>query len=124
MVGLVVNIDVPDVDAAARFYGEALGLGTGRRLDGGILELSGAGTPVFLLPRAERDYARHWCPVHLDYVVDDIAAACRSAESAGARCERPATREPFGWIAQYADPFGHGFCLIEFAEGGYDAVTA
>lgn len=124
MVGLVANIDVPDADAAARFYGEALGLRAGRRLDGGIVELLGAPVALYLLPRPERDYARHWCPVHFDFVVEDINAACRSAELAGARCERPAAREPFGWIAQFADPFGHGFCLIEFTEGGYDAVVA
>lgn len=30
MVGPIVNIDVPYVDAAASFYGETLGLRTGR----------------------------------------------------------------------------------------------
>ena len=26
-------------------------------------------------------------------------------------------------IALLADPFGHGFCLIQFSEQGYDAVA-
>ena len=27
---------------------------------------------------------------------------------------------PWGRMATLSDPFGHGFCLIQFAGGGYD----
>jgi hypothetical protein len=29
----------------------------------------------------------------------------------------------WGRIATFADPCGHGFCLIEFSARGYDAVA-
>jgi hypothetical protein len=31
---------------------------------------------------------------------------------------------PYGRLAMFADPFGHGFCLIEFNEAGYDAIAS
>ena len=30
---------------------------------------------------------------------------------------------PYGKLAMFADPFGHGFCLIEFNQEGYDAIA-
>jgi len=36
-----------------------------------------------------RDYGRHWTPVHIDFVVDDVEAALRRAVDAGARAESP-----------------------------------
>ena len=30
----------------------------------------------------------------------------------------------YGRLAMFADPFGHGFCLIQFNERGYDALLA
>jgi hypothetical protein len=32
-------------------------------------------------------------------------------------------RLPYGRLALVADPFGHGFCLIQFNERGYDAIA-
>ncbi len=29
---------------------------------------------------------------------------------------------PYGRIAMLADPFGHGFCLLQFSARGYDAL--
>ena len=29
----------------------------------------------------------------------------------------------YGKLAMFADPFGHGFCLIEFNAEGYDAIA-
>ena len=73
--------------------------------------------------RALRAYARHWTPVHLDLVVDDLDVAVRRAAAAGAKVERPAERRAFGRIAILADPFGHGLCLIQFEGGGYDEAA-
>jgi predicted enzyme related to lactoylglutathione lyase len=129
---LLVNIDVEDLERATRFYCDALGLRVGRRFDGWI-ELVGAGAPIYLLPKAagtqafpegsRRTYARHWTPVHLDFVVPDIAKALARASAAGARLERDVTKHPYGRLALLADPFGNGFCLIEFTGRGYDEIA-
>lgn len=37
--------------------------------------------------------------------------------------ESPATEKPWGRIALFSDPFGHGFCLLELNERGYDALA-
>jgi len=31
--------------------------------------------------------------------------------------------ETYGRIVQLADPFGHGWCLLEFSARGYDAIA-
>lgn len=134
MPGLIVNIDVPDLAQGIAFYTEALGLRVGRRLAGGAVELLGAGTPVYLIKAAAgssigpaggdvRRYERHWTPVHLDVVVDDLDAAIQAVTRAGARQEGRTESAAYGRLTLFADPFGHGFCLIEFAGDGYDAVA-
>ena len=132
MSGILVNIDVDDLDRGTRFYCEGLGLRVGRRFDGWV-ELLGAEAPIYLLPKAagseafpkgvERDYARHWTPVHLDFVVSDIRAAMKRALDAGATLERDVTTHAYGKLALMADPFGNGFCLLEFTGRGYDEIT-
>ncbi|HWA39291.1 MAG TPA: VOC family protein [Burkholderiales bacterium] len=133
MPGLLVNIDVDDLERAARFYCDGLGLRIGRRFDG-WLELVGAEAPLYLLPKAAgspaspavpqtRDYHRHWTPVHLDFVVPDIEAAIRRALEAGATLERQTTTHAYGRLALLADPFGNGFCLLQFNDRGYDAIA-
>jgi predicted enzyme related to lactoylglutathione lyase len=82
-----------------------------------------AGTLVS--PKAEktRDYARHWTPVHLDFVVQDIHAAVKQAVAAGAVLERDTTTHPYGLLALLADPWGNGFCLLQFTGRGYDEIV-
>ena len=43
--------------------------------------------------------------------------------AAGAVQEGETCDAPYGRLAMFADPFGHGFCLIEFNEAGYDAIA-
>jgi len=43
--------------------------------------------------------------------------------TAGARQDRETLGLPYGKQAMFADPFGNGFCLIEFNESGYDAIA-
>jgi predicted enzyme related to lactoylglutathione lyase len=106
----------------------------GRRFGADVVELLGAASAIFLLvkpagsaPHAasaqKRDYARHWTPVHLDFVVDDIDAATERAQAAGATLETPVKSSNWGKLALMADPFGHGFCLIEFVGRGYDEIA-
>jgi predicted enzyme related to lactoylglutathione lyase len=132
VVKLLVNIDVEDVERATRFYCEALGLRVGRRFDGSI-ELLGLEAPIYLLEKAKgtetfsggvrRDYVRHWTPVHLDFAVTDLPRAVARAKAAGARLERDIEASSWGRIAMFSDPFGNGFCLLEFTGGGYDEIA-
>lgn len=135
MPGLLINIDVPDLDRAAAFYVAALGLRIGRRLAGGVVELLGADASIYLLEKAagtpigpagggRRGYDRHWCPIHLDLVVGELDPAIARAVAAGAVREGDTIDAAYGRLAMFADPFGHGFCLIEFGEAGYDAIVA
>ncbi|BDG07878.1 VOC family protein [Anaeromyxobacter paludicola] len=134
MPQLLVNVDVDDLDNAVRFYTSALGLSVGRRFGGAGVELVGAEAPIYLLvaapgtmpfpgAAATRDYGRHWTPVHLDFAVGDIEAAVARAVAAGARVELPIEQRTFGKMAVLADPFGHGFCLLQFEGRGYDEIA-
>ncbi|GMP01588.1 VOC family protein [Bradyrhizobium sp. TM239] len=128
----LLNIDVPDVAQATSFYTAAFGLSVGRRFGADFVELLGWPAPVYLLTKQagtlgaggdRRRYQRHWTPVHIDVVVDDVDAAVTRALSAGAILEAPARDAPYGRIAMLADPFGNGFCLLAFSEKGYDALA-
>ena len=129
-----INIDVDDLDRGIAFYAAAVGLTAVRRLGDFAVELSGAQAPVFLLQKASatpafagaaivRDYARHWTPVHLDFLVEEIEGALGRAVSAGARAESAIESYPWGRMAVLADPFGNGFCLIELDAAGYGAIA-
>jgi predicted enzyme related to lactoylglutathione lyase len=133
-VQILVNIDVDDLQRAEAFYVAAFGLTPGRRLGPDVVELLGASAPLYLLrktagtapsPRTaqRRDYQRHWTPVHLDFVVADIEAALQRALAAGATLEQAITDFAWGRLATFADPFGHGFCLLQFTGRGYDAIA-
>ena len=61
--------------------------------------------------------------MHLDFVVTDIRAALARAVKAGAKLERDVTQHAYGRLALLADPFGNGFCLLEFAGRGYDEIA-
>ena len=135
MPGLRVCIDVDDLDDGLAFYTRALGLSPGRRAGDEWVELLGApcagarlakppGTSAFpSRTQALRAYERHWTPVHLDFVVEDLDAAVQRAVAAGAKVERGIEEKPWGRTAILADPFGHGFCLLEFKGKGYDEVV-
>ena len=135
MKSLLVNIDVPDIQAGISFYRDGLGLCFARFLTEQVAELFLGDVVVYLLEKEEgsracstsstqRSYERHWTPVHLDFVVTDIRKALERALAAGATLERDVTDHAYGKLALLADPFGNGFCLIEFAGRGYDAIVA
>lgn len=134
MADFLVNLDVDDLARAERFYTEAFGLEAGRRFGRHALELLGGPTPIYLLvkkpgsrPAATiaqaRSYERHWTPAHLDFVVDDLELAVEKAVRAGAKLEPPVETHAWGRIAMLADPFGHGFCLLQFVGRGYDEIA-
>ena len=129
---LLVNIDVSDLARAEAFYTQAFGLTVSRRFGSGGLELSGLPAKLYLLEKPEgsvgaaqdlRRYGRHWTPVHLDIVVDDLEAALERALGAGAVADAELRTHVWGKIAVLADPFGNGLCLIEFRNRGYDEIA-
>jgi lactoylglutathione lyase len=133
-LSVLANIDVDDLERAAAFYCSALELKIGRRLGDSAVELIGASCAIYLLKQdagtlatpsssQRRDFARHWTPVHLDFVVPEIEPAVARAQNAGARLEGEVRTHTWGRIAVLADPFGHGFCLLEFRGRGYDEIA-
>jgi predicted enzyme related to lactoylglutathione lyase len=131
---LLVNVDVDDLSKGIAFYRQAIGLQIGRRFGSFGAEMLGASSAIYLLRKPEgtgpyteaddvRRYRRHWTPVHLDFVVPDIAVAVNRAIDAGATLEGGIRTQSWGRIAQMADPFGHGICFIEFLGRGYDEIA-
>jgi lactoylglutathione lyase len=130
---LLINIDVDDLPRAEAFYRDAFGLAAARRFGDGAVEMLGAQAPLYLLRKpagsegaagSPRDYHRHWTPLHLDVVVDDLDAALARALAAGARAEGQVREAAWGRIVQLADPFGHGWCLLQFLGRGYDEIAS
>jgi predicted enzyme related to lactoylglutathione lyase len=131
---LLANIDVDNLEKAIRFYGASFGLKVGRRFGVSGVEMLGSSAPIYLLAKAEgtqaasttaqrRTYDRHWTPVHLDFVVEEIESAVQKAVSVGAQLEEPVATHKWGRLAHMADPFGNGFCFVQFLERGYDEIA-
>jgi predicted enzyme related to lactoylglutathione lyase len=124
----IINIDVPTLQPAVAFYSAALGVRLQRVLDDDVAELVGASSTIYLLAKPEgaatvagnrRDYHRHWTPVHIDFVVDDVERAAERAVAAGAVREGECVAWRGSKCITLADPFGHGLCFIEFERGTY-----
>ena len=132
---VIVNIDVPELAPAIDFYSAALGLRLNRIIAEDVAELSGASSVIYLLRNRagshpvhslplQRHYSRHWTPGHLDFVMDDLAVAAQRALAAGAIQESECVEWQGAKCITFADPFGHGFCLIEFAGDTYASGDA
>ena len=127
---IVVNIDVPELEPAIEFYEAAVGAKLRRLLDDDVAELEYGATLLFLLRKPAgtaatptgrvRELGRHWTPVHVDFVVDDLDAAVARAVGAGAKRESELIEWRGSKCVSFSDAFGHGFCLIEFSRGGYE----
>jgi predicted enzyme related to lactoylglutathione lyase len=135
MVRVLINLDIDDIQHAVDFYTRAFDLRVGRCFDAEFIELLGAEAPIYLLRKAAgstpfqeaaqgRAYTRHWTPLHLDFVVDDLDAALERALAAGAVLEAAPSQHAYGRLALLHDPFGHGFCLLQFEGKGYDHLLA
>lgn len=127
---IVVNIDVPELAPAIDFYSNALGLGLSRIIDDDVAELTGTSSVIYLLANLTgsattnsvseaRRYSRHWTPVHIDFVVDNLLEARDRAIEAGASQESECVEWRDSKCVTFSDPFGHGFCLIEFVGDTY-----
>jgi len=127
---IIVNIDVPDLAAGIEFYTNAFELKLSRILDDDTAELTGASSVIYLLEKSagsstskdllnDREYSRHWTPVHIDFVVEDLNAAKERALNAGAKYESECDEWRGSKCITFSDPFGNGFCLIAFADKTY-----
>lgn len=134
MLTVHAYIEVTEAARGIAFYCEGLGLTVKRRFSPTWIELGGANCPIYLLAdrpaiadlgstKAHRDYARHWTPVHLDFVVSDLDTLVSRLTALGGSLDRGVKTREYGRIANMADPFGNGFDLIEFSGSGYDAVS-
>jgi catechol 2,3-dioxygenase-like lactoylglutathione lyase family enzyme len=118
-----VTIDVPNIDEGLRFYRDGLGLAEIARpiatyvllkcgdAQIGLIEKASGTTPAQGAPDRRR-YDRHWTPVHIDFHVEDFAAALAGALGAGAKCEQKFEGGQRPPIAFCSDPFGNGFCIV------------
>lgn len=115
-----VVLDAPDVGALGEFYQRLLGWPlTSAADDPTWLRIAPAdgGTglavqyePQYQPPVWPSDTTHQQMQLHLDLLVDDLAAACAHAGSVGARL---AGFQPQDDVRVYLDPVGHPFCLFE-----------
>ena len=123
---LEICIDVDDVDRVVEFYGRGLGLTVvEHRPEWAKVMLEHQTFWIMKIPAGPkgqivRDYRRHWTPVHLDFIVDDIDSAVRRALDAGGRLDRDIQRgdpEPGNPasvdLANLSDPAGNGVDLVQ-----------
>jgi len=122
MIKLSVSIDVPDLAQGEAFYVEALGCRKIRDQGNEMIVLSTDNAEIYLLKRESgtapieqsttvRNYQRHWTPVHLDFLREDIKEVVARIKEFGGQHEGGESGD-WGSIAYCADPFGNGFCVI------------
>lgn len=118
--GVTVSIDVADMGRALEFYVKALGCEFKKKYADGWQVVSRAGLDIHLQQKdagtvaageQKRSYERHWTPVHLDFIVEDIRPSCEAIEAHGGVVEKQSFSEHAD-IANCVDPFGNGFCVI------------
>lgn len=122
MIKISVSIDVPSLKKAEAFYVGALGCKKIR--DQGLtmvvlsvensdiyLQEKEAGTKPLTSSSVARDYQRHWTPIHLDFLCDNVDEVVARILKLGGSHEGGESGD-WGSIAYCADPFGNGFCII------------
>jgi predicted enzyme related to lactoylglutathione lyase len=123
-ISVSFSVDVPNMADGVRFYEAAFGFSKVAEPIPGVAVLRAGDSEMCLLEKASgslpspnatgtRHYERHWTPVHLDLHVDNLKEVLARAIQAGAKQEQLFENPEHGSVAFCADPFGHGFCLIE-----------
>lgn len=123
MAKISVCIDVSEMEKAIQFYTKALGCELVQKkeqytelvADGLTIYLAenATGTNPLINGQAVRSYDRHWTPVHLDIHVSDLARCVSLIEELGGVKEEEKTGD-WGAVAFCADPFGNGFCVMQY----------
>jgi predicted enzyme related to lactoylglutathione lyase len=122
MIKISVSIDVSNLKKAETFYIEALGCKKVREQGSDMVVLAvdnadlylqekKAGTKPLESSNVVRDYKRHWTPVHLDFLCENVDERVSKILELGGLHEGGESGD-WGSIAYCADPFGNGFCLI------------
>ena len=122
MIKISVSIDVSNLKQAETFYKEALGCKKLRDQGTDMVVLATdncdiylqekeAGTKPLVSSAVVRDYERHWTPVHLDFLTENIDEVVKKILQLGGLHEGGESGD-WGSIAHCADPFGNGFCVI------------
>ena len=122
MIKISVSIDVSNLKKAETFYVEALGCKKVRDQGSNMVVLStencniylqekAAGTKPLVSSEVVRDYKRHWTPVHLDFLTENVDVVIERVLQLGGLHEGGESGD-WGSIAYCADPFGNGFCVI------------
>ena len=113
LAGFIIDCQTGDLDAAAAFWGAALGL-PARRLDdpaeADYVELVTAPDDLHI----EVQRVDHPSRVHLDIETDDIEAEVRRLEGLGARRIADIRR----WVVMEA-PTGQRFCVVRAARANF-----
>jgi len=122
MIKISVSIDVSNLKKAENFYIEALGCKKVRDQGSDMVVLSVENCDIYLQEKEAgsdpigsgyvvREYERHWTPVHLDFICDNVDELVEKILELGGKHEG-GERGDWGSIAFCADPFGNGFCVI------------
>ena len=122
MVKLTVSIDVSNLKGAEDFYVGALGCKKVRDQGTNMAVLCVEKSDIYLQEKepgtkpltsnnVARDYQRHWTPIHLDFLCDNVNEIVARILKLGGSHEGG---ESGDWdsIAYCTDPFGNGFCII------------
>ena len=91
MIKITVSIDVSSLKQAETFYIEALGCKKIRDQGSNMVVLGTENCDIYLqekeagtkpIPSSEivRDYNRHWTPIHLDFITENIDEVVTAAE--------------------------------------------
>lgn len=116
--GILIDCNVDDIQASARFWAEALG----RPVDPD--HRGTRGSYVMLEDRADEisiqvQRVDHESRVHLDIETDDIQAEVARLEKLGATVDKRLER----WVVMRA-PSGQRFCVVRVQRDGFDGNAA
>jgi predicted enzyme related to lactoylglutathione lyase len=111
--GILIDCNTEDIDAAARFWGEALGRAVDPDHPG-----SRGNYRMLETPRDELSVqiqrVEHESRVHIDIETDDIPAEVARLEKLGATVDTRMER----WVVMRA-PTGHRFCVVRVQREGF-----
>lgn len=122
MIKISVSIDVSNLRQAETFYIEALGCKKVRDQGEDMSVISTENCDIYLqeieagtkptpLDTVKRNYDRHWTPVHLDFLTENVDEVVKKIIQLGGKHEGGESGD-WGSIAYCSDPFGNGFCVI------------
>lgn len=72
-----------------------------------------SGTNPLIQGEAIRNYERYWTPIHLDFIVPNLNQCVTVVLEMGGKKEGEKSGD-WGSVAFCSDPFGNGFCILEY----------